>query len=90
MKKNYLIVSLVQAFIIALVLLFPVTATSQELTDAQKEERCQNNTNRIAELETELRLITAELSETMEKKEIEDEKNNIVFIKKLKILIMQN
>lgn len=67
--------------IIASVLLFPVTAHSQELTEEQKKERCQNNKNRITELETQLRVNEAALSQTLTQKEIEDFKKDILFLK---------
>ena len=84
MKKNYLITCLVQAMIFAVAILFSFSARSQQLTEAQKQERCQNNKNRITELETQLRVIDAELSQTMTKKEIEDARTQMVHIRWMK------
>ncbi len=67
-----------------LFLLLSFSATAQDLTDAQRLERCQNNKNRLAELETQLRVVDAELSQTWSKKEIEDARNKMVFVKKLR------
>ena len=62
-------------------LLLSFNASAQDLTDAQRLERCQNNKNRLAELETQLRVIDAELSKTWSKKEIEDARENMVFVR---------
>jgi hypothetical protein len=86
MKKIYLTICLGAFIIIASVLLFPVTAHSQDLTEEEKKERCQNNKNRIAEFEAELKIITAELSQTMEKKEIEDARTQMVDVRRMKNL----
>src|ERR1700730_10330275 len=82
MKKKYLIVSLVQAFIIiALVVLFPVTASCQDLTEAQTQERCQNNRNRLAELEKESKIVNAELSKTWSDEEFTKARDKMVFVR---------
>src|SRR5688500_7909924 len=83
MIKNYLIKCLV-SFVFTSTLIFSLAAHSQDLTPEQKQERCQNNKNRIAELEKELKIINEELSQTMEEKEIQDAKDRIIFLKKLK------
>ena len=84
MKKKYLIVCWLQTcIIIATTLLFPVTAHSQDLTEEQKKERCQNNKNRIVELESQLKVITDDLSALMEKKEMEDAKAHLIFVKSM-------
>ena len=84
MKMNYFI-SYAVTFIIALVLLLPVIAHSQELTEIQKKERCQNNKNRIAELEKQLQVLNVDLSQTMTNKEMEDKKAQLVFVRSMKI-----
>ena len=84
MKKNYFIVSLVQSFIIiTLALLFSVAANSQYLSPEQKQQRCQNNKDRLAELEKQLGTVNAELLTIPEKKEIEDARSEMVFVNKL-------
>jgi hypothetical protein len=84
MKKNYLIVCLVQAIIIITSsLLFSATAHSQDLTEAQKQERCQNNKNKIAELEAQVRVIDADMSQAMEPKEIENARKEMIFVRKM-------
>ncbi|MBC7875166.1 MAG: hypothetical protein H7Y01_14275 [Ferruginibacter sp.] len=86
MKKNYLIGCGLPTFIIIVsVLLFSVAAHSQDLTEEQKQERCQNNKNRIVELETQLRVINAELSQTMEKKEMEDARQDMFYVRIFKV-----
>jgi hypothetical protein len=84
MKKIYLTILLEACIIIASV--FPGTAHSQDLTDEQKLERCQNNKNRIVELETQLRVINAELSQSMEPKEIENARDKMIFMKRIRAL----
>lgn len=85
MEKNYLIVTLVQAFmIISLAFLFPVTAHSQDLTAEQRQERCQNNKNRIAELEKQLASVNAELSNAWTQKEIDTARTQMFFVRKMK------
>lgn len=54
-------------FLVLICLSQPVKA---QLSDAERQERCQNNKNRIAELETQLQVINADLSASMAKKEI--------------------
>lgn len=83
MKKNYLIHYLVSFFITS-ALLFPFYAQSQDLTDAQRPERCQNNKNRMAELETQLKVINADLSASMTKKEMDYTPRKVGFCKKVK------
>lgn len=56
------------------------------MSDAQRQERCQNNKNRIAELETQLKIIDAELSNTMTKREMEDTRTQMTFVRQLKHL----
>lgn len=51
-----------------------------QLSDAERQERCQNNKNRIAELETQLQVINADLSASMTKKEMEDARTQRVFL----------
>jgi hypothetical protein len=82
MKKNYLIVSLVQV-IIASAVLFPVTASSQDLPETQRLERCRNNKNRITELDKELAVINEDLLHAWTEKEIEDARTQMVFVKKI-------
>ena len=83
MNKNYLL-SYPVTFILASVLLFSVVAHSQELTEVQKKERCQNNKNRIVELETQLKVIDADFSASMTIKEMEDARNEMVFVSGIK------
>lgn len=83
MKK--IVYPLVSVSILWLLFLIPSLSTSaQELTQAQKQERCQNNKNRIAELETQLRTVDAELSQTMTADEMEDQREQLAFVKMLK------
>ena len=73
--------------IIWLLILFAFSFKStqaQDMSEAQRKERCENNKNRIAELETELRIIYADLSQTMEKKEIVDAKGKINYLEKMR------
>ncbi|MBC7875167.1 MAG: hypothetical protein H7Y01_14280 [Ferruginibacter sp.] len=63
MQKNYSIVSLVRAFIIiASVLLFPVTVTSQELTLAEKTALCQKERQNLDNLNEKLTIISFQIS----------------------------
>ena len=50
---------------------------------AQEQDRCQNNKNRLAELEKQLANVNAELSKIPEFKEIENARNHMVFVNKL-------
>ena len=71
----------------AALIFFGIICLSQrvnaQLSDAERMERCTNNKNRLAELETQLSVVDAELSQTMSKKEIEDARNKMVFVKKV-------
>ena len=82
MNKYYLISYLV-SFIITTSILFPVTAKSQDLPEAQRIERCQNNKNRIAELEKQLRVVNADLSAFMGPKERDDVKTHLAYVRTL-------
>ncbi len=84
MKKNYLTICLGAFIIIASLLLFPITAHSQDLTEEQKKERCQNNKNRIVELESQLSVINADLSASMTKEEMEDARTQMTFVRSMK------
>ena len=64
-------------------LLLSFNASAQDLTDAQRLERCQNNKNRLTELEKQSAIVNAELRKIPEKKEIDDARDNMIFIKKL-------
>jgi hypothetical protein len=68
-------------FLVLICLSQPVKA---QLSDAERLERCQNNKNRIVELETQLRVIDAELSQAMSPKEIEDARTEMVYVKWIK------
>ena len=69
-------------FLVLICLSQPVKA---QLSDAERQERCQNNKNRIAELEQQLQVLNAELSQTMTKKEMEDARTNMLFVKSSKM-----
>jgi len=66
-----------------LFLFLSFSGNAQDLPEAQRLERCQNNKNRLAELETQLKVVSAELSQIWSKKEIEDKRDKMVFVKKL-------
>ncbi len=85
MEKKYLIVCRLQAFIIIVsALLLPVAANSQELTPEQKQIRCQNNRDRIAELDKQLKRTNDSLAQIPEKKEIENARSYLSYIRKFK------
>ena len=85
MKKNYSIACTLQVLvIIVLSLLIPGIAQSQDLTEAQRKERCENNKNRLAELEANLVMINADLSKSINKKEIEDARTHMIVVRSLK------
>ena len=69
------------SMILLLFLLLSFSAAAQDLPEAQRLERCQNNKNRLAELETQRRVIEAELAKTMPEQEIEDTRGEMVFVK---------
>jgi hypothetical protein len=81
MNRNFLIVCLILA------VLFPDTAHSQDFTEEQKKERCQNNRKRIDELEKESKILRAELSKMWTNEEIEKATDKMMFVRKLKNLI---
>lgn len=83
MERKYLISCLV-TIIIASVLLIPVNAHSQELTPEQKQVRCQNNRDRIVELDKQLKRTNDSLAQIPEKKEIEDARSYLSYIRKFK------
>ena len=90
MKKNYLTVHFLQAMIIISAILFSHPAICQDLTDAQRQERCQNNKNRIAELETQLKVINADLSKSMTNKEMTSQREQLAFVKKTKTVFTKS
>jgi hypothetical protein len=55
-----------------------------QLSEVERQERCQNNRNRVAELETQLRVIDADLSASMTKKEMADAREEMVFVKSMR------
>jgi hypothetical protein len=67
-----------------LFLLFSIDATAQDLTEAQRLERCQNNKNRIAELIPQLRDIETQLAQTMSTKEIDKHREQLALVRKFK------
>ena len=65
-------------------LLLSFNASAQDLTAEQRLERCQNNKNRLAELEKQSAIVSAELRKIPEKKEIDEARDYMIFIKRLK------
>ena len=63
-----------------LFLLLSFSATAQDLTDAQKQERCENNKKRLTELEGQLRAVKADLSKTMSEEEMDDTRDKRDFL----------
>jgi hypothetical protein len=68
-------------FLVLICLSQPVKA---QLSDAERQERCQNNRNRVAELEAQLRVIDADLSASMTEKEMEDARTQMIYVKWMK------
>lgn len=66
--------------------LLPFFVKGQDLSEAQKKERCQNNKNRITELEVQLRITDEELSQSMEAKEMETARSRMLEVKNFKNL----
>lgn len=60
------------------------TIKAQDMSEQQRLERCQNNKNRIAELESQLSVINADLSASMTKNEIEDARDKMVYVRGFK------
>ena len=73
-----------------LFLLLSFSATAQDLTDAQKQERCENNKKRLTELEGQLRAVKADLSKTMSEEEMDDTRDNRDFVIKMSKGYWQN
>lgn len=54
-----------------------------QLSDQQKQERCENNRKRLAELEGQLQAVNIKLLNMPEKKQIEDERNDLAEVRKI-------
>ena len=57
---------------------------SQDLSDEQRKERCQNNKNRVAELEIQLRVVNTQLANAMTQQEIDTARSQMVFVRRVK------
>lgn len=66
----------------SLLFLFSFKVAAQDLTEAQRIERCQNNKNRLAELEVQLKAVNTEISQTWTKQEVENARDKMIFVKK--------
>ena len=66
-------------------LLLSFSVVAQDFTDTERLERCQNNKNRLAELEKQLKVVDEDLSNVWTKKEIEDARDKMVLIRKFRI-----
>ncbi len=69
-------------FLVIICLSQPATA---QLSDAERLERCQNNKTRLAELEIQLQVINADLSASMTKKEMQDARTNLAYVKSVRL-----
>lgn len=83
-KKNRYMKKLIKYFTLLLVIIPLSQPGYAQLTEEQRKERCQNNKNHLIELEKQLAIVNAELSKTPERKEIEEERDHMVFVKKIK------
>lgn len=79
MKKNTPRNIIAFAFI-AWAFLYPGTTKSQDLPEAQRLERCQNNKNRIVELEEHLNILNKDIYALMSNKEMEDTRAQLAFV----------
>ena len=78
MKKSITIL-----FLFALTFSF-TAIEAQDISEAQRLERCQNNKNRLAGLEKQLQITNAELSQAWSDKEIENARDKIIRIRFIK------
>ena len=71
--------------LIFLLLVSSAKPLKAQISDADRLERCQNNKNRITELESRLRAIDTEIAESMGERQLEDARSHLVFIKSIRL-----
>ena len=81
--KNKLYQHLGTLSMLSLLFLFSFSVIAQDLTEAQKQERCENNKKRLTELEGQLRAVKADLSKSMSEEEMDDTRDKRDFVIKV-------